>query len=292
MIKSMTGFGQASGGKSPFHLAVEIRSWNHRFFEFSSRLPSCLAELEEKIRDLVYARMKRGKITLSVSLKNGASDLNGLVLDEAKIDFYLGSIRKVQKKYGLKDSISINTLFSIPNLFTMDRSAQSASVYWVPLKKVLDEALKRLESAKAKEGAALGKDLKKRADRISEAIDQIEHAAKELPAQRRLQLSQRIQELTRGIDLDSERLEREVALVAERSDVTEEIVRTRHHLEMIKASLSGSGEAGKKLDFIAQEIHRETNTIGSKAQHPKIAEEIIRIKGELEKIREQVQNIE
>ncbi len=292
MINSMTGFGEASGGKSPFRLSVEIRSWNHRFFEFSSRLPNCLAELEEKIRDLVYTRVKRGKITLSVSLKNGAGDLSGLVLDDEKIDFYVRAIRKVQKKYGLKDPISVNTLFAIPNLFTVDRGVKSAAVYWPSLKKILEEALKRLERAKAREGAALAKDMKRRAGFISEAIDHIEKAAKHLPAERRMQLSQRIQELTQGVSLDQERLEREVAFMAERSDVTEEIVRARHHLNMMQASLSGWGETGKKLDFISQELHREANTIASKAQHAEIAEQIIRIKGELEKIREQVQNIE
>lgn len=292
MIKSMTGFGQAAGGRPPFRLAVEIRSWNHRFFEFSSRLPNALVELEEKIRDLVYGRIKRGKITLSVSLKNGTNDLDGLVLDEAKIDFYVRAIRNVQKKYRLKDSVSVHTLFAIPNLFTVDRGSKSAATYWPSLKKILEEALGRLELAKAKEGAALARDIRKRAGFISDAIDRIEKAAKHLPAERRTQLNQKIQELTQGISLDSERLEREVALMAERSDITEEIVRTRHHLDMVRSSLSGSGEAGKKLDFIAQELHREANTIGSKVQHPEVTDQMIRIKGELEKIREQVQNIE
>jgi len=292
MVKSMTGFGQAHGGNRAIRWNVEIRSWNHRFFEFSARLPNALADLEERIRDLVHSRMRRGKMTLSVSTKDSRWAMDRLMIDEQKVEFYIRAIRNIQKKYRLKDPIGINALLGIPNLFMAERDPKEVSEYWPSLKRVVEQALARLERVKVREGQALARDIKKRTDLIDRAVDTIESVSKGLPAERRHQLTQRVHQLAKGISLDSERLEREVALMAERSDITEELVRIRHHLNMIRSCLAGSDEAGKKFDFITQEIHREANTIASKAQHARIAEEVIRVKGELERIREQVQNIE
>jgi len=292
MIKSMTGFGQAVGGESPFRWSVEIRSWNHRFFECSTRLPNVLSGLDEKIRDLVHQHIKRGKITIAVSLKSKQAETNGLVLDEKKIDSYIRAMRRIQKKYRLKDPISVSALLSVPSLFTVDHKEYTFDHYWNSLRVVIERAMKQLVQAKAKEGAALTADLKKRVGLIVHALERIESISKTLANRHHNRLRERVLELTREIPLDSNRLEQEVALIAERSDITEELVRTKHHLDFLKKSIAGSGEIGKKLDFIAQEIHREVNTTASKSQNSDIAEEVIRIKSELEKIREQVQNIE
>lgn len=292
MIKSMTGFGQAVRGHSPFRWAVEIRSWNHRFFECSTRLPNLVSGLDEKIRDLIHQHIKRGKITIAVSLKSKQAETNGLILDERKIDSYIRAMRRIQKKYRLKDPINVSALLSVPSLFTIDHKEYTIEHYWSGLRIVIEKAIKQLVHAKAKEGSALTSDLKKRVGFIIHALDRIESVSKNLASLHHNRLRERVLELTREVPLDSGRLEQEVALIAERSDITEELVRTRHHLDFLKKSIAGSGEVGKKLDFIAQEIHREVNTIASKSQNSDIAEEVIRIKSELEKIREQVQNIE
>ena len=288
----MTGFGQSVGGKSPDRWSVEIRSWNHRFFECSTRLPNVLSGLDEKIRDFVHSHIKRGKITVAISFRSKQVETNGLVLDEKKIDSYIRALRKIQKKYRLKDPISVNALLGVPSLFTVDHKEHSAEYYWGELKQVLEKAVKELIQAKVREGAALMQDLKKRIGFMHDSLVRVESLSKNLPGERRSRLQERISELAEGVALDSTRLEQEVALLAERSDITEELVRIKHHLDFLKKSLANSEEVGKKLDFIAQEVHREVNTIASKAQSFGIAEEVICVKSELEKIREQVQNIE
>ena len=292
MINSMTGFGQAIGGQSPFKWSIELRSWNHRFFECSTRLPNVVSGLEERIRDLIHGQVKRGKITVSIALKSKPNETNGLILDHKKIDFYVKTMRKIQKKHRLDDSLSIGALMSVPNLFIVDHKEYTTDQYWNSLKPVLDEAVKSLLHAKAKEGTALTKDMKKRIHMISSAINHVKDLSQKEPTERRNRLKERLQELVQNSQVDSSRLEQEIAFLAERSDITEELVRTEHHLDFFNKCIAGSGEVGKKLDFIAQEIHREANTIASKAQSSQIAEEIIKVKSELEKIREQVQNIE
>lgn len=288
----MTGFGQAAGGSSPFRWAVEIRSWNHRFFECSTRLPNVLFGLDERIRDLVHSHIQRGKIAVSISLRSKQTETNGLVLDEKKIDFYIRSIRKIQKKYRLQESISVGALLGVPNLFMVDHKEYSVEQYWGALKPVIEEAVKRLIRARAREGLALGRDLKKRAALIQKSSDRIKAISKTQSFEHTSRIKARVLELTRETSVDSARLEQEVVFLTERSDITEELIRTDHHLDFFTKTLASSAEVGKKLDFIAQEIHREANTIASKAQDFKIAEEVVRIKSELEKIREQVQNIE
>ncbi|MBI1977456.1 MAG: YicC family protein [Candidatus Omnitrophica bacterium] len=292
MIKSMTGFGQALGGVSPFRWAVEIRSWNHRFFECSTRLPNVISMLDEKIRDFIHQSIKRGKITVAISLRSKQNGTNGLVLDEERIDAYIRAMRRIQKKYGLSGPLNVNALLSVPSLFTVDHRENTPEHYWAGLKKVLERAIRELMRAKEKEGRALTDDLKKRTCLIEESVAQIESVAHKWPHERKNRLKEKLTELAGEVPLNEVRLEQEVAILAERSDVTEELVRVRHHLDFLKKSLGTSEEVGKKLDFIAQEIHREVNTIASKAQNFEITEKVIKVKSELEKIREQVQNIE
>lgn len=288
----MTGFGQAAGGHSPFRWAVEIRSWNHRFFECSTRLPNAVSGLDEKIRELVHHQIKRGKLTVAVSLRSKAAETNGLVLDEKRIDSYIRAIRRIQKKYRLKEPVSVSALLNVPSLFTIDHREYTLDHYWPSLRQVLEHAIRELLKAKAKEGLALKRDLAKRIGLMDRYAERIRSLSESVLADHHKRLRERVLELTAGIPLDGVRLEQEVAFAAERSDITEELVRVKHHLDFLKKSIEAAEEVGKKLDFIAQEIHREVNTIASKAQSFQIAEEVIRIKSELEKIREQVQNIE
>lgn len=291
MMNSMTGFGQATGGRLPFKWSVELRSWNHRFFECSMRLPNVLFGLEDRIRDLIHAQIKRGKITVLVSSKSKSGE-NGMMLDEKKINFYIRTMRKIQKKHRLNPSLGIAELMSIPNLFVVEQKEYTAEQHWHSLKQILETAVQSLLYAKVKEGTALTKDMKKRIDLITGSVQKVRIFSAATPGEWRNRLNERIKELAGNVSVDQGRLEQEIAFLAERSDVTEELTRLEHHLDFFKKTLSGSGELGKKLDFISQEMNREANTIASKAQSSQIAEEVIKIKSELEKIREQVQNIE
>ena len=292
-MRSMTGFGQAEGGKSSLQWSVEIRSLNHRFFDCAMRLPAALAGLEEKVREAVRTRIKRGKITVSISAKKRADLSNGLVLDKAKIRFYIQSLRQIQKTFRLaQEPISINTLLSIPNLFTVDLPERANDEYWHSLQSVIDRAVSRLILAQEKEGLALERDLKGRVRIIKGSLKRIESAARRLPFERSKQLVERISKHNGAFTLDANRLEQEVALWTDRSDITEEVIRASHHIEQFQKSCAASGEKGKKLDFITQEIHREVNTMASKAQSSVVSSETIKIKSELDKIREQIQNVE
>lgn len=293
MIKSMTGFGQAVGGRVPMRWLVEIRSWNHRFFECATRLPNVLTGLDEKIRDLIQSQIQRGKVSISISLKAKPSLSNGPVLDETKVRFYVRALRRIQKKYGLaKEPIRLHTLIAIPDLFTVDQEERSVEAYWRSLKPLVERAIQRLVAAKKREGLTLEHDLIKRAKLIEQSLRLIKSDAKRKPAERYGRLKARLAEVVGGVGLNPSRLEQEVALLAERSDITEEVVRADHHLDHFRKSLATKREIGKKLDFIAQELHREVNTMTSKAQSSVVSEHVIRIKSELDKIREQVQNIE
>lgn len=291
MIKSMTGFGQARGLIGALQCTVELRSWNHRFFECSSRFPAILLGLEDKVRDLLRSRFTRGKIAVSITLRSASTE-SELVLDEAKIKLYLQAIRKTQKKYKLKGEIDLNSLFSLPNLFTVTAKEELSESEWRALSRILEQAASKLSQAKEKEGVALARDLKKRIEAINKDIKSIEVQSAGLTQRILERISAKVSELAKNVGIEPQRVEQEAVMLAERSDITEELVRVAHHVETFRKALDESEETGKKLDFIAQEIHREVNTIASKAQDALIADSVIRIKTELEKIREQVQNVE
>ena len=291
MIKSMTGFGQARGGDSICHWNIEIRSWNHRFFECSIRVPASLNGFEEKIRDVVHRHAKRGKVAIAVSFKNSSKE-DKPILDEKKIDFFVRSFRNIQKKYGLKDSLSANALFSVPSLFISGPSNEWTDARWNIFSRSVDEAAKKLDQSKVKEGDALAQDLRKRVKLIEKELAKIQVAAKKIPAERVENLKTRISELVKDVSIEPKRFDQEIVFLAERIDITEEVVRANHHLSTFEQALSQAGEIGKKLDFITQEMNREVNTISSKAQSTLISDCVVRIKTELEKIREQIQNVE
>lgn len=287
----MTGFGEAKGGKAPLVWNVEIRSWNHRFFECSARLPQVLNGFEDRIRDFIHGRIKRGKIAVSISLRTGELK-NQVGLDAEKIDFYFRAIKRIQKRYRLGEALSINTLLAIPNIFTTGSKEELGEADWNRLNRVMEQAVGQLLNSKTKEGRALSLDLKGRLRRIVKSLSRITQLERKISQKRFVRLQERVSKLTEGLLVDSKRLEQEIAFLADRSDITEELVRARHHAATFEKTFSESGEVGKRLDFLSQEIHREVNTIGSKAQDSSVSDEVVRIKSELEKIREQIQNVE
>ncbi len=292
MIKSMTGFGQAKSGKASAKWRVEIRSWNHRFFEFSINAPLFLNDIEPKVRGVLREHIRRGKVVMSLSQSGGSNGEPSRVIDDKKIEAYIRAVRNVKRKYGLKGELDINSILSIPEIFLSKKREVVPDSVWSELKPVVEQAAKALAASRLKEGMALHRDMSKRIAMIRKSAGVIEKVSLEIPEKRYERLRDFVAKLLEGRDVAKDKIEREIAVYVERSDITEELVRIENHLVLFEKAMKEGGEAGKKLDFLAQELHREVNTIASKSQNSDISAEVIQLKSEIEKIREQVQNIE
>lgn len=292
MLKSMTGFGQASHSRGQDKWVVEIRSVNHRFFDYSARLPQSLTPLESEIRNLVQTQVKRGKINLFVNQNGNDPSAEKVGIDEKKIDFYYKGLKKVASRLGIPAQISVRDLITLPHVFVVERNGLNVEKEWPWIEKTVKKAVANFLSMKEREGQLLEKDFLGRLSTIAKAAQKIKTTAEKVILQYQSKLKARVSELTSGLEFDQEKLAREVAIMADRADITEEIVRLDNHLSLFRVTLKEGDEVGKKLDFIIQEMNREVNTIGSKSLSFEISHEVIQIKNEIEKIREQVQNIE
>ncbi len=290
MLYSMTGYGQAKSRIGKRQCSVEFRSVNHRHLDISVRLPASLSAFESELRKLISEKIKRGKINVYFNW-NGESEAE-LEIEEKRIAHYVTQLRKIGRKLKLDPRIAISDVIQLPGIFAASSDGKISDHEWSLTQNLVKQALSHLMEMRAKEGAQLVKDIEKRLDKIEDAVSLIGKLSKQLPAQYKERLSKRIEELAGGVNLEPQALAREVALFADRSDITEELVRLDHHLKFFRKTLGAPGEVGKQLDFITQEIHRETNTIASKAAHHNIQKYVIGIKTEVEKIREQIQNIE
>lgn len=291
MIRSMTGFARvvSTHGKSDWD--VEIRSLNHRYLEFSLKVPSSLYGLEDRIREFCQGRIRRGKVTVNISGINGNSSLEEVELDEKVLQFYLSTFRRVQRRFRLKGELSVTDLLTLPRIFSVEKKREAPEKLWPAIRIQLDKAVRLLQKSREREGQALSKDLLLRIKKIEKSLQHVESRVNQLPQGHFERLRSRIQELFKTAVPD-ERIWQEAALLAERSDVTEEMVRLKSHLRLFKEKIAKGGETGKELDFILQEMNREINTLSSKGQDAEISQEGVRVKAELEKIREQIQNIE
>lgn len=287
----MTGFGRATSGSGKRGWSAEIRSLNHRYFELSLKVPPSLYGLEDRIRELCQTRIKRGKVTVNISDTHD-SDFESVALDEKVIGFYLSTIRKVQRRFRLKGELTISDVLALPRIFSVEKGVEAPEKIWRMVKAPLAQALDRLNQSRAREGQVLLKDFLERIRHIQEILRDVEQRVKNLPHAYYEKLKQRIQDLFKGTEVPQERVWQEAAFLAERADVTEETVRLKNHLELFRRKIEAETEIGKELDFLLQEMNRETNTLGAKAQDFEISKEVVSIKAELEKIREQIQNIE
>jgi uncharacterized protein (TIGR00255 family) len=292
MIRSMTAFGRADLSTPQGNWEVEIRSLNHRYFEFSVKTPSFLNPLENRIRDLVQSEMRRGKITVSIGhdAKTGESQYPSL--DENAVRFYVDSANQLKKKFKLGGELTISDIFKLPNLFEGKENNLDPEKIWPQVKKVLQKTLDNAIKAKQLEGAKLAKDIQARLQAVTKTIAVIEKYTAGQSEKIFKRISDRVKLLLEDKSLDEDRLAREAALLAERTDITEELVRMKSHLELFEKKIKQENEVGRELDFLCQEMNREVNTMTSKSQHFEISTEVVFVKGELEKIREQIQNIE
>ncbi|MAT59952.1 MAG: YicC family protein [Ignavibacteriae bacterium] len=291
MIYSMTGFGKSVVTHNGFNVEVEARSLNSRFLDVYIKLPKHLYNQEFEIRDLIKNNVKRGKLSLTVSVKKDGTEEVLPQIDKEAVKSLSKTLKEIKKIAKVKDDISLNHILNFQNLIFTDNSEDDESEIEFVKKGIL-EALKDLAEMRKKEGDALARDLKQRVNIILECVDKIESNAKISVENYFEKIKERAVNLVRDLAENTDRLNQELALLAERADVTEECVRLKSHIDIFLNTIETSDEAGRKLNFITQEMNREANTINSKSVSTEISHYGIQIKEELEKIREQIQNIE
>lgn len=291
-VYSMTGFGRSKITDNLVEVVIEIKSVNHRYFEYSSRIPRTYQFLDEKIKELIKSKVVRGKIDVGVSVVNNSEDSVCLELNEAYANAYISSMRSLGKKYKIKDDIKLSSLAGNKELFNVKSVDLDEEFITELVLKTTNEALDNFIEARAREGAKLVADITSRANLILSKVAIIEERSPQTVNEYRVRLENKIKELLDDNAVDEQRLLTETAIFADKIAVAEETVRLRSHISELFALLVSGGDIGKKLDFIVQEMNRETNTIGSKAQDIEIGKIVIDVKSEIEKIREQIQNIE
>lgn len=293
MIKSMTAFARVSESVQQFNWVIEIRSLNNRYFDLSLRLPTSLMPFENEIRELVQSYMKRGKVTLNAFQDNPEDNAKKLQINEPLVGLYLNTLSKIQKKYKIRGEVTMSDILRIPGLFEFKKTEDNPQKTWIQVKKIIKKSLEAAIESKKVEGKKLLLDIQKRLEGVTEALLRV----KKQTEQRSEVVARKLQDRISGIIKDStlaedERFLKEVAYLVEKADITEEMVRLNSHIDLFFKRLKSDGEVGRELDFLCQEMNREVNTIGSKSQLFEISTEVVFMKGELEKIREQIQNIE
>jgi len=287
----MTGYGKGSISKNKTSAEVEVKSVNSRFFEVSLKLPSILFPYDYEIREFIKNKVQRGKVSVVIHFKKDGVENGYVTIDENKLLNHLSLIKKIKKAAGIKDEITLEHLLSSKEIFT-SQDAELSNAEFDIVKSALNKALDKLMLMKKKEGAELSRDLSARIENIISNVSAIETEFRKSINEYHVKLKQRIQELIGNVELNEDRLNIELALIADRADITEECVRLRSHLKFFKETLKNEKEPGKKLNFLCQEMNRETNTISSKSISTSIIHSSVLIKEEIEKIREQIQNIE
>jgi uncharacterized protein (TIGR00255 family) len=293
MIKSMTGYGRAEaivGGK---RIVMEIKSLNHRFLEVSLRLPGALSSLELELKKKINAKFSRGKIEVGVRMDSSVSPERGAGLDLnlPLLRNYHSLLSRMKEELDLPDEISLSVMSSFRDIF-ISQDDDDLEAVWQKLEVLLEEAVAMLMVMRAKEGEALVRDLRSRINVVEQTVEIIQNRVPQVLNAYQKRLTERVKELVGDMEIDAARLMQEVAIMAEKSDITEEIVRFRSHIAQFVEMLKGDEAVGRKIDFLIQEMGREVNTIGSKSNDAEISVGVIEIKSELARIREQVQNLE
>ena len=292
MIKSMTGYGKSEQTIDSLNVTVEIKSVNHRYFEFSARVPREYGFLEEKLKKYCNSLITRGKVECYVSVEDLEEREMEVNVNETLAAGYVKALKELSERFGLKDDISAVTLSRYPDVITLHKASEDEERIWNAVKTVAETAVSKFIEMRETEGSKLRGDILSRADYIIECVEFIEGRSPETVREYNEKLKQRMKELLGDAAVDEQRLLNEAAIYADKIAVDEETVRLRSHISQLREFMNSSEAIGRKLDFLVQEINREAITIGSKAQDVDIAKKVIAIKAEVEKIREQVQNIE
>ena len=292
MIKSMTGFGRAQETVDGMTVTVELKSVNHRYFEFTAKVPRTYGFLEEKLKSFLNARVSRGKMECYVSIENLEESDMEVIVNPSLAKGYVDALRTLSETFGLKEDYSAISIAKFPDVLTLRKAPADEEKIWNAVQKVTELAVERFVTMRETEGEKLRADILSKADTILEHVAFVESRSPQTVREYHEKLRQRMEELLENTQVDEQRLLTEAAIFADKVAVDEETVRLRSHISQLREFLNAGEPIGRKLDFLVQEMNRESNTIGSKAQDVEIAKRVIVIKAEVEKIREQVQNIE
>ena len=292
MIKSMTGFGRGENSQDGKEFTVEIKTVNHRYSDVFIRMPRQIGFLEDKVRELVGKAVSRGKIDVYITYSNYSDDAKLVTLDEGLAKTYIYATQSLRDKFALKDDITVSLISRYPDVLKVEQAQEDEELLWSLLKTAVVKALDALIKMREVEGEGLRNVLLDRADYIDSIVEEIAKRAPEIPKEYKLKLTTRIKELLDQQPIDENRLATEVAVFADRCSIDEELVRLASHIGQLREALSIDQPVGRKLDFLVQEMNREINTIGSKANDLSITKNVVEVKSEIEKIREQIQNIE
>lgn len=292
MLKSMTGFGRGEHATPRAHYRVEVQAVNHRFVEVRARLPRRLSRLEHQIQREVQHRFGRGRFEVHLSERLLTDPPRTIRVDRAAAREFVTAVRALQEELDLPGALSVEALASLRDLVSFEEPEEEAGAVWAEIRPALEQAFADLEAMREKEGAALAGELRHRLDLLERGLATVLARAPGTVAAYRARLQERVAALAGGVPLDPGRLEQEVVLFADRADITEEGARLASHLAQFRDLLDAPGPQGRKLEFLLQEMHREVNTLGTKAADAAIAAEVVAMKAELEKMREQLQNVE
>ncbi len=292
MVKSMTGYGRAVETVNGREFTVELRSVNNRYLDCTVKLPRSLTFAEETVKQAVKATISRGKVDVFITVRSeGASDVK-ITLNTAMVEGYLAAMKQMAEAYGVSDDISVTAISRMPEVFTVEKPEVDEEQLLADLMSVAQKALRSYDAMRTAEGKALENDLRTRGNTILDLVAQVEAGNGQTVIDYRTRLENKLKEVLANTSIDESRILTEAAIFADKVAVDEETVRLRSHLEQMNNMLTTGGAVGRKLDFLLQEMNRESNTIGSKCSDVKLARIVVDIKAELEKIREQTQNIE
>ncbi len=292
MIKSMTGFGREQCVIDQYDIMVEIKSVNHRYYEFSSRLPRQYNYLDEKLKSLVKGNISRGKVEVSVTVNNLNGREANIKADRLLAEGYINALLEINADIGLDDDLKLSNLLRLPDIFNVQRETVDEDYIWSIVKQAAESAIEKFVVMRRNEGRAMKADLLEKLGNVESMLAEVERHAPETVENYRERLFQKLQEVLSEREIDEQRILMEAAVFAEKIAVDEETVRLHSHIKQFGELLDSDEPVGRKLDFLVQEINREINTIGSKAQNLEITKCVVNMKAEVEKLREQIQNIE
>ena len=292
LIKSMTGYGRAVETVNGREFTVELRSVNNRYLDCSVRIPRMLSFAEDAVKQAVKQAVSRGKVDVFISLRSEGGEEAKITLNTTVLEGYLAAMRQMVAEHGVADDISVSAVSRLPEVFIVEKPEVDEEQLLADLMQVVGKALEGYNAMRATEGQALDRDLRSRGETILQLVAQVEKGNAQTVADYRARLEAKLKEVLENTAIDESRILTEAAIFADKVAVDEETVRLRSHLEQMNNMLTTGGAVGRKLDFLLQEMNREANTIGSKCTDVALARIVVDIKAELEKIREQTQNIE
>ncbi|MEE8676383.1 MAG: YicC/YloC family endoribonuclease [Oscillospiraceae bacterium] len=292
MIKSMTGYGRYEAVIDGRHIQTEVKSVNHRYFELSARVSRGYGFLEEKIREYLQSYISRGKVDVTVFIEPVQDTTARISVNHELAADYVAAMRELCSTYGLKEDLSVSDLTRFSDIFTVYHEPENEEAVWMSVRQALDHALDSFMQMRIAEGKKMKEDVSARAKQILQMVKQVEEHSPETVEAYRKRLQTRLEEVLQDKAVDEQRIVTEAAIFADKIAVDEETVRLRSHLTQFDTMLESDEPVGRKLDFLVQEMNREANTIGSKCSNTEIAYLVVDIKAEIEKIREQIQNIE